>query len=171
MMTLSQALTEYVLVTDNNTLAELCVQWQHCSVLALDTEFIRIDTFHPRLGLIQVCDGQTNYLLDPLAITHWAAFSNILDNPRVLKSLHSCSEDLVVFKGFFRQGAFPTVRYPACGSLSRLRVQHQLPESCEGSPWSRSQQGSDTLGLASQTVIGRATCIRRAGCCLYAPDY
>lgn len=101
MMTLSQALTEYVLVTDNNTLAELCVQWQHCSVLALDTEFIRIDTFHPRLGLIQVCDGQTNYLLDPLAITHWAAFSNILDNPRVLKSLHSCSEDLVVFKGFF----------------------------------------------------------------------
>lgn len=101
MMTLSKALTEYVFVTENNALTALCEQWQHCSVLALDTEFIRVDTFNPRLGLIQVCDGQNNYLLDPLAITQWSAFEAILDNPRVLKSLHSCSEDLVVFKGFF----------------------------------------------------------------------
>ena len=106
MMTLSKALTEYAFVTDNDALTALCEQWQHCSVLALDTEFIRVDTFNPRLGLIQVCDGKNNYLLDPLAITQWSAFAAILDNPRVLKTLHSCSEDLVVFRGFF--GKVPT---------------------------------------------------------------
>ena len=120
MMTLSKALTEYLLVTDNSTLAELCEQWQHCSVLALDTEFIRVDTFHPRLGLIQVCDGQTNYLLDPLAITQWAEFSNILVNPRVLKSLHSCSEDLVVFKGFF--GKVPSPLFDTPVSYTHLTL-------------------------------------------------
>lgn len=105
-MTLSKALTEYVSVTDNDTLAALCQRWQNCATLALDTEFIRVDTFYPRLGLIQVCDGEQNYLLDPLAITQWEAFSAILENPDILKSLHSCSEDLVVFKGFF--GKVPT---------------------------------------------------------------
>jgi len=105
-MTPVQSLAEYELVTDNERLLALCDQWQHCSVLALDTEFIRVDTFHPRLGLIQVCDGQKNYLADPLAITQWSEFAAILDNPAIIKSLHSCSEDLVVFKGFF--GRVPT---------------------------------------------------------------
>lgn len=100
-MTLSRELMEYVLVTDNLMLAELCTRWKECSVLALDTEFIRVDTFNPRLGLIQVCDGEKNYLLDPLAITQWAEFVAILDDPAIMKTLHSCSEDLVVFRGFF----------------------------------------------------------------------
>lgn len=100
-MTLSRELMEYVLVTDNLVLAELCTRWKECSVLALDTEFIRVDTFNPRLGLIQVCDGEKNYLLDPLAITQWAEFVAILDDPAIMKTLHSCSEDLVVFRGFF----------------------------------------------------------------------
>lgn len=95
------SLTDPIVVSENAELARLCTQWQECAILALDTEFIRVDTFHPRLGLIQVCDGQRSYLLDPLAITEWSDFSAILGNPGILKSLHSCSEDLVVFKGFF----------------------------------------------------------------------
>ncbi len=106
-MTVSlKALTDHTLVTDNETLAHLCELWRAVPILALDTEFIRVDTFHPRLGLIQVCDGHTNYLLDPLSITQWAPLQSVLVAPNVLKSLHSCSEDLVVFKEFF--GIVPT---------------------------------------------------------------
>jgi ribonuclease D len=101
-MTVSlKALTDHTLVADNETLAHLCERWSTVTILALDTEFIRVDTFHPRLGLIQVCDGHANYLLDPLNITQWDPLRSVLVAPNVLKSLHSCSEDLVVFKEFF----------------------------------------------------------------------
>jgi ribonuclease D len=101
-MTISlPALTAHTLVVDNDELVRLCESWSQAPILALDTEFIRVDTFHPRLGLIQVCDGQANYLLDPLSITQWEPLQAILVAPNVLKSLHSCSEDLVVFTEFF----------------------------------------------------------------------
>lgn len=92
-----------VYVTDNAALATLCEQWQHLPLIALDTEFVRVDTFYPRIGLIQVGDGVRNYLLDPLVLTEWSGFIALLSNPSITKVLHSCSEDLVVFKEFFKQ--------------------------------------------------------------------
>jgi ribonuclease D len=95
------SLTEHTLIEDNDVLAQLCERWSRTPILALDTEFVRVDTFYPRLGLIQVCDGHANYLLDPLTITLWEPLQAVLEAPHVLKTLHSCSEDLVVFKEFF----------------------------------------------------------------------
>lgn len=92
-----------VYVTDNAVLATLCARWQQLPLIALDTEFVRVDTFYPRLGLIQVGDGERNYLLDPLVLSEWSDFIALLGNPAVTKVLHSCSEDLVVFKEFFKQ--------------------------------------------------------------------
>lgn len=92
-----------VYVTDNAILATLCEHWQTLSLIALDTEFVRVDTFYPRVGLIQVGDGVKNYLLDPLVLSEWSGFIALLSNPAVTKVLHSCSEDLVVFKEFFKQ--------------------------------------------------------------------
>jgi ribonuclease D len=92
-----------VYVTDNAILATLCEQWQQLPLIALDTEFVRVDTFYPRLGLIQVGDGVKNYLLDPLVLSEWDGFIALLSNQAVTKVLHSCSEDLVVFKDFFQQ--------------------------------------------------------------------
>jgi ribonuclease D len=89
------------LVVDNTRLAQLCERWQHVSSLALDTEFIRVSTFYPRAGLIQVGDGQGCYLLDPLSINAWQPFIDILMAPDIVKIMHSCSEDLVVFKYFY----------------------------------------------------------------------
>lgn len=97
----TEALTTPVLITSNDELIKLCEKWNCISVLALDTEFIRIDTFFPKLGLIQVCDNEGSFLLDPLVLTDWTAFKSILSNTSITKVLHSCSEDLVVFKEFF----------------------------------------------------------------------
>lgn len=97
----TEILTKPVLITSNEELIQLCNKWNSLSVLALDTEFIRIDTFFPKLGLIQVCDDGGSFLLDPLTLTDWTAFNAILSNTSITKALHSCSEDLVVFKEFF----------------------------------------------------------------------
>ncbi len=101
------SITPPVYVTDNDVLAQLCQQWLQLDLIALDTEFVRVDTFYPRIGLIQVGDGENNYLLDPLQIDQWDCFIELLNKPSVLKVLHSCSEDLVVFKEFFKQVPTP----------------------------------------------------------------
>lgn len=102
-------LTRPVFVAENEKLNSLCAEWRTLSVLALDTEFIRIDTFFPRLGLIQVCDGKASYLLDPLALTDWQAFIGLLCSESIVKIFHSCSEDLVVFSDFFKQLPRPMI--------------------------------------------------------------
>lgn len=99
----NEALTTPIVVTDNVSLNALCQSWSNVTALALDTEFIRIDTFFPKLGLVQVCDGVASYLLDPLTLTDWVAFKAILANPTIIKVLHSCSEDLIVFNTYFQQ--------------------------------------------------------------------
>lgn len=105
----SMKITHPVFVTDNDVLSRLCAEWKALPVLALDTEFIRIDTFFPRLGLIQVCDGSASYLLDPLTLTDWQAFVALLRSESIVKVFHSCSEDLIVFNNFFNQLPRPLI--------------------------------------------------------------
>lgn len=83
-----------------NTEADLtlcCRQWSQADAIAIDTEFERSQTFYPTAGLIQIADGHQCYLIDPLAINDFSSLKNILDNQRIIKVLHSCSEDLEVF--------------------------------------------------------------------------
>ncbi|MEH6814288.1 MAG: ribonuclease D [Motiliproteus sp.] len=84
----------YEWVADNARLVTLCELWQQRPILALDTEFQRTDTFFPIPGLIQVASEGKCYLLDPLAITDFQPFVELMQNPQVLKVLHACSEDL-----------------------------------------------------------------------------
>ena len=93
---------DYTIVSDSAELAQLCDRWSRLSVLALDTEFIRVNTFYPKAGLIQVCDGSEVYLLDPLSIKDFSSFKLLLQDPAVCKVLHSASEDLVLFLDFFQ---------------------------------------------------------------------
>jgi ribonuclease D len=79
-------------------LAAAADAWAGAAALALDTEFVRERTFFPRLGLIQVSDGRTAYLIDPLAVADLAPFAAVLSAPGTVKVVHSASEDLEVFK-------------------------------------------------------------------------
>lgn len=90
-----------VWVDDNLQLEKLCESWQERKILALDTEFLRTNTYYPIAGLIQVNDGRSNYLIDPKAISDFYPFMDLLDNADILKILHSCSEDLEVFQHTF----------------------------------------------------------------------
>ncbi|MBC2655424.1 ribonuclease D [Pseudomonas sp. MSSRFD41] len=83
-------------IRDNDSLGQLCTEWQQLPFVALDTEFMRVDTFYPIAGLLQVGDGQCAYLIDPLTIDNWQPLAELLENPAVLKVLHACSEDLEV---------------------------------------------------------------------------
>ena len=57
---------------------------------------MRVDTFYPIAGLIQIGDGERAFLIDPLTIDNWQPLAALLENPAVVKVLHACSEDLEV---------------------------------------------------------------------------
>lgn len=83
-------------IRDNDSLGQLCAEWQQLPFVALDTEFMRVDTFYPIAALLQIGDGQRAYLIDPLTIDDWQPLAALLENPAVVKVVHACSEDLEV---------------------------------------------------------------------------
>ncbi|MBA1201451.1 ribonuclease D [Pseudomonas capeferrum] len=83
-------------IRDDRSLAEHCQDWRALPYVALDTEFMRVDTFYPKAGLVQVGDGSRAFLIDPLLITDWQPLAALLEDTAVVKVVHACSEDLEV---------------------------------------------------------------------------
>lgn len=90
--------TEPIWIDQDQELARLCEGWRGQAAIALDTEFMRSETFYPKTGLLQVGDGQGFYLIDPLAIDELQPLRELFTDPQVTKVLHAPSEDLEVFQ-------------------------------------------------------------------------
>lgn len=87
-----------------------------CAVVAMDTEFMRRDTFYPQVALVQFCFDRHAYLVDPLALEDTVALKTLLGRPDVIKVFHSVSEDLEVFDrwlGVLPEPLFDTQRAAA----------------------------------------------------------
>lgn len=91
----------YQIITDKERLEAVCEQARRAPAVALDTEFVRTRTFYAQLGLIQLYDGESVSLIDPLAIEDMSAFRALLLDEAVTKFLHAGSEDLEVFQNVF----------------------------------------------------------------------
>lgn len=89
-------------------------------VLAVDTEFMRRDTFFPQIALLQLSAGEHALLIDPLGIEDTSSIRELFSDERIVKVLHSASEDLEVFDRWLQlspQPLFDTQR--AAGFLDR----------------------------------------------------
>jgi ribonuclease D len=65
-------------------------------VLALDTEFIRTNTFYPKIALIQISDGNDCWLIDVLEISDFTGLKKLLEDSSKTLIFHACAEDLEV---------------------------------------------------------------------------
>ena len=90
--------SEPIWIDQDDQLTELCSAWRNQAAIAVDTEFMRSDTFYPIAGLLQIGDGKGCYLIDPLAIKDLEPLRELMLDTAVTKVLHSCSEDLEVFQ-------------------------------------------------------------------------
>ncbi len=90
-------MVDWIWIEDDATLAEHCQRWSQLDHIALDTEFIRERTFYPIAALIQINDGEQNYLIDPTIIDDLLPLRDLLSRSETIKVMHSCSEDLEVF--------------------------------------------------------------------------
>ncbi|WP_461483250.1 ribonuclease D [Porticoccus sp.] len=87
-----------ILVADQQALGKCIAELNSCPALAVDTEFMRTDTFYPILGLIQIYDGNHCWLIDPVAIDNLQPLAEVFTNDAITKVFHSCSEDLEVLQ-------------------------------------------------------------------------
>lgn len=97
----------YQIITQLPDLERVCLQARNAQSVMLDTEFVRIRTFYPQLGLIQLFDGETLSLIDPTIFEDMTPFVELLQDTSVLKVLHACGEDLEVFQNAFGCTPFP----------------------------------------------------------------
>jgi len=70
--------------------------WRRHPALGIDTEFLRERTYRAQLGLIQVSDGRTAWLVDTIRLKDQEPLVQLLSDGNVLKVFHSASEDLEV---------------------------------------------------------------------------
>ena len=86
------------LITDTATLASLCERLAQSPFVAVDTEFMRENTYWPILCLIQIGDQNEAAAVDPMA--HGLDLAPLLDllvnNEDVLKVVHAGSQDIEI---------------------------------------------------------------------------
>lgn len=98
---LEQSAQHPIWIVDNEQLVFYCLQWSSLPMIALDTEFMRIDTFYPIPGLIQIADDHACYLIDPTKVSDMSPLAALLANLSVIKVLHASSEDLELFRHYY----------------------------------------------------------------------
>lgn len=151
-------------ILEDSQLADLCAQWRRQPFVAIDTEFMRVDTFYPIAGLVQVGDGEHAWLIDPLRIKDWRAFAELLEDPAVMKVLHACGEDLEVLQrltGTLPEPLFDTqlaaayLNYGFSMGYSRL-VEHvlsvELPKGETRSDWLQRPLSDMQIRYAAEDV-------------------
>ncbi|CAG19487.1 ribonuclease D [Photobacterium profundum] len=96
----------FEIITTTQRLDTICDHARTHSVVMLDTEFVRTRTLYPKLGLIQMFDGDNLVLIDPIEIDDLTPFWDLLRDQSIIKVLHACGEDLEVFQ--HHAGCLPT---------------------------------------------------------------
>jgi len=131
----------------------------------LDTEFMRTNTFLPRLALIQICVGGDIALVDAPAVTRFDALRDRLRGERSVCVMHSASEDLealapIVPEGpallFDTQIAAAMVGLGAGLSYQKLvaaLLGLDIPKSETRSDWLQRPLTSAQLDYAAQDVV------------------
>lgn len=107
----------YTWIEDDTELQNCCQLLAQSPYIAVDTEFMRSDTFYPKAALFQLSNGEAHFLIDPLSITDFSSLVSLFTNPDVIKVLHSCSEDLEVFNYFLKCVPEPLVDTQVAAAL------------------------------------------------------
>jgi len=98
-----------ILLESATQLANAAKEWANSKVLGVDTEFVRERTYRANLGLVQVSDGRTAWLIDPLTVGSLEPLAQLMANTAITKILHSSSEDLEVLMNAMGQLPQPLV--------------------------------------------------------------
>ncbi len=93
-------------IEKTDELAAVCESLRDSEFVTVDTEFMRSNTYWPKLCLIQIAGENGAWAIDPLAPgLSMAPFVELMANEKVLKVLHAARQDMEIFLHDF--GALP----------------------------------------------------------------
>ena len=97
------------LVTTTAALADLCNRWADAPFIAVDTEFMRENTFWPDLCLVQVASPDEAACIDPKAagLDLGPLLDLMVDDPDVLKVFHAGGQDLEIVYNLTGKTPYP----------------------------------------------------------------
>jgi len=146
-------------------LSQLCNAIRSSSWIALDTEFIRDQTYYPELCLLQLSNGEIAASVDPIALSDLTPLLDILFNPAIVKVLHSGRQDLEIFQNSWQQipqPLFDTQVAAKCtglgdqlgyANLVKLLLDVDLSKSQTRTDWARRPLTEQQLRYALDDVI------------------
>jgi ribonuclease D len=115
---------DYSYIDSDEALASFCAALGAAPYCAIDTEFIRESTYYAELALIQLGSGDSFACIDPLAITDFTPFTELLVKPDLLKVFHSSSQDLEILYQKF--AAVPAPVFDTQLAAAVLGYNHQI---------------------------------------------
>jgi ribonuclease D len=137
------------IVATNEALTAFAAELAHAPYLALDTEFLRDQTYYPRLCLIQVAAPGAEGIIDPLSPgLDLSPFYDLIRRPDIVKVLHAARQDIEIF--FLQGGVLPNplfdtqVAAMVCGfgdaasyeTLARKIARVEIDKSARFTDWS-----------------------------------
>jgi ribonuclease D len=138
------------LIASTSELAEVCARLARHPYVAVDTEFLREQTFWPVLCLIQLAGPDDEVIVDPLAPgIDLAPFHRLMADERVVKVFHAGRQDIEIIyakAGLIPHPIFDTqIAAMVCGfgesvsyvNLVKKVVSKDLDKSSRFTDWSR----------------------------------
>jgi len=97
------------LITDSTALAELCARFADADFVAVDTEFMRENSYWPDLCLVQISDGKEAAAIDPKAngIDLSPLLDLLVENEDVLKVFHAGGQDIEIIFNLTGKTPYP----------------------------------------------------------------
>jgi ribonuclease D len=97
------------LITDSKTLSEFCARIAKSPYIAVDTEFMRENSYWPDLCLVQIADANEAAAIDPKApgLDMTPMLDLLVDNDDVLKVFHAGGQDLEIIFNMTGKTPFP----------------------------------------------------------------
>ena len=92
-------------ISTTEELQALCDRARTHDAIAVDTEFLRERTFHPKLCLVQIATPDECAIVDPLTIGDLSPLAALMTDEGTLKVFHACSQDMEAL--YHTLGALP----------------------------------------------------------------
>ncbi len=137
-------------VTTTKDLKALVTDLEEAQYIALDTEFMRDQTYWPKLCLLQVAAPGIEAIIDPLSDgLDLSSFYKLLKSPRIVKVLHAARQDIEIF--YHQGGVIPNPLFDtqiaamvagfgesaSYETLARKLAHAEIDKSARFTDWSR----------------------------------
>src|SRR3569832_2522065 len=137
------------IVETGDALVALIAELSGAPYLALDTEFLRDQTYYPKLCLVQVAAPGVEGIIDPLAPgLDLAPFYDLIARPDIVKVMHAARQDIEIF--YLQGGVLPNPLFDTqiaamvCGfgdaasyeTLARKLAHVEIDKSARFTDWS-----------------------------------